>query len=323
MSSRPGSKIGTSPRRRASTFSGTTSRTYTSWPSSAKQAAVTRPTHPAPITPIGSRSATDWDGPLAGVHARSTLQGLGGAGDRHQVAPGDRLEQRVRDPVDGVVLAPRDHPQPLAVEVEVVLAAADPLRHVGRAQDRRVHPLGALEAVVLADLVAGEHDPVAPPAAPVRPADPVRARRVDAEARSLHGHARVVDAHPAHATGHVQRLLLAERRDVHQVAGGALLELRRAPALAARLVDAQELLRDLVHRELARRDVAGADLRREVDLAHGRAGGADGELEQGQHLLAALDVGARVLRDDLDELVLVAEQPSRAHLRLRLAQEVL
>ena len=33
------------------------SRAHTSWPSSAKQAAVTRPTQPTPITPIGSFSA--------------------------------------------------------------------------------------------------------------------------------------------------------------------------------------------------------------------------------------------------------------------------
>ena len=34
------------------------SRATTGWPSSAKQAAVTRPTQPTPITPIGSFSAT-------------------------------------------------------------------------------------------------------------------------------------------------------------------------------------------------------------------------------------------------------------------------
>ena len=33
------------------------SRAITGWPSSAKQAAVTSPTQPTPITPIGSRSA--------------------------------------------------------------------------------------------------------------------------------------------------------------------------------------------------------------------------------------------------------------------------
>ena len=56
-SGRPGSWIGTSPRESDSTFSGTMSRAQTSWPSSAKQAAVTRPTQPTPMTPIGSLSA--------------------------------------------------------------------------------------------------------------------------------------------------------------------------------------------------------------------------------------------------------------------------
>ena len=42
----PGSWIGTSPRESDSTFSGTMSRAHTSWPSSAKQAAVTRPDPP-------------------------------------------------------------------------------------------------------------------------------------------------------------------------------------------------------------------------------------------------------------------------------------
>src|ERR671914_2081690 len=56
-SGRPGSWIGTSPRESDSTFSGTMSRAQTSWPSSAKQAAVTRPTQPTPMTPIGSFSA--------------------------------------------------------------------------------------------------------------------------------------------------------------------------------------------------------------------------------------------------------------------------
>ena len=53
-----GSWIGTSPRRSDSTFSGTISRTTTRCPSSAKQAAVTNPTQPAPTTPIGSLSLT-------------------------------------------------------------------------------------------------------------------------------------------------------------------------------------------------------------------------------------------------------------------------
>ena len=56
-SSSPGSWIVVSPRESASTFSGRMSRATTGWPSSAKQAAVTRPTQPTPITPIGSLSA--------------------------------------------------------------------------------------------------------------------------------------------------------------------------------------------------------------------------------------------------------------------------
>ncbi len=49
---RPSSWIGTLPRRSASIFSATTSRTTTSCPRSAKQAPVTRPTYPAPKTAI-------------------------------------------------------------------------------------------------------------------------------------------------------------------------------------------------------------------------------------------------------------------------------
>jgi hypothetical protein len=50
---RPGSWIVSSPRESDSTFSGRMSRAITGWPSSAKQAAVTRPTQPTPITPTG------------------------------------------------------------------------------------------------------------------------------------------------------------------------------------------------------------------------------------------------------------------------------
>ena len=51
-SSTPGSWNGTRPDCSASIRSGTTSRITTSWPSSAKQAPVTRPTQPAPKMPI-------------------------------------------------------------------------------------------------------------------------------------------------------------------------------------------------------------------------------------------------------------------------------
>ena len=50
--------------RSASTFSATMSRAKTGWPSSAKQAAVTRPTQPTPITPIGSSSRRSPAAPL-------------------------------------------------------------------------------------------------------------------------------------------------------------------------------------------------------------------------------------------------------------------
>ena len=52
----PGSWIGTSPRLRASTFAASMSMAITRWPSSAKQAAVTRPTQPTPITPMDRSS---------------------------------------------------------------------------------------------------------------------------------------------------------------------------------------------------------------------------------------------------------------------------
>ena len=55
-SPRPGSWIVSSPRERRATFSASTSIAQTSWPWEAKQAAVTRPTHPTPTTPIGSRA---------------------------------------------------------------------------------------------------------------------------------------------------------------------------------------------------------------------------------------------------------------------------
>src|SRR3990172_6991951 len=51
-SSRPGSWMGTSPRQRVSTRSSSTSTQVTRCPSSARQAAVTRPTWPAPTTHI-------------------------------------------------------------------------------------------------------------------------------------------------------------------------------------------------------------------------------------------------------------------------------
>ena len=125
-SGRPGSWIGTSPRASDSTFSATMSRAQTSWPSSAKQAAVTRPTQPTPMTPIGSRSRS------CGAEAtREASRAPRRARDGQHLLLGQRLQQRVRDPVDGLGRAPRDQPQAVAVEVQLVLAPAD-LARLGR-----------------------------------------------------------------------------------------------------------------------------------------------------------------------------------------------
>src|SRR5918994_888682 len=72
-------------------------------------------------------------------------------GDRHHLLLAERLKQRVLQPVDAALRAPRDHAQPVAVEMQLVLAATDlaGLRRV--AQRWRVLPGSALDAVVLAD----------------------------------------------------------------------------------------------------------------------------------------------------------------------------
>src|SRR6476646_9589738 len=88
------------------------SRTCTSCPSSAKQAAVTRPTQPAPITPMGSRA----------FMRRMTLQGLGRAGDADHLPRTERLQQRVGHPVHRVLLPPGDQAKPVAVEEQLELA---------------------------------------------------------------------------------------------------------------------------------------------------------------------------------------------------------
>src|SRR5437764_9860229 len=150
-SARPGSKIGTSPRRRDSTFSRTMSRQCTSCPSSAKHAAVTSPTQPAPITPIGSRSGT------LGAYLS---QGLRRTRDPEELALRQRLRERVRDPVDRGVGLPGDEAGPGAVAVQHVLPAADLHGGRGAAEDRGVGPGEALEAEVLADPAGGYDDPV-------------------------------------------------------------------------------------------------------------------------------------------------------------------
>src|SRR5438034_10422995 len=140
-SARPGSWNGIRPARSASIFSGTTSRTTTLWPRSAKQAPVTRPTHPAPKTPRGGFSAL----------TRPTLlvEGLEALRDREHRLVRHRVEERVHDPVARAAGAQHNHVQVRPVEVEVVLPPADHLAQVLVGERGRVVPVGLLDAPVL------------------------------------------------------------------------------------------------------------------------------------------------------------------------------
>src|SRR3954454_13080055 len=141
------------------------SRTYTSWPSSAKQAPVTRPTQPAPMTPMGSRESFIRRGslrhessksPRRGFRAELTLVQRERLPERLAVSPGsehvvlrDRLQQRVRDPVARVLRLPRDEPHALAVLVDHELPPVV-VHDLRRAlEDRRVAPPRCLPGVNL------------------------------------------------------------------------------------------------------------------------------------------------------------------------------
>src|SRR4051794_26877065 len=105
----------------------------TSWPSSANPAAVTRPTYPVPITPIGSRlvpiaasqgsrvpgpARSDglWQPPAAGTGL--VLDPPDRRGDGDQPVVGDRLGERVGHPVGRPLRPPGHQPQMAAVVVE-------------------------------------------------------------------------------------------------------------------------------------------------------------------------------------------------------------
>src|SRR3954466_11182999 len=105
--------MGTSPRRRESTFSGRISRTTTRWPSSAKQVAVTRPTQPAPTTPIGSFSLTlgSLRCPVGSLPPRELPEALS---DVQHVLVRNGLDEGVRDPEGPTVGLPGNHPQAIA-----------------------------------------------------------------------------------------------------------------------------------------------------------------------------------------------------------------
>src|SRR5215216_3840332 len=99
--------MGTSPLCSDSTFSSTMSRAMTGWPSSAKQAAVTRPTQPTPITPIGSF-------PGATVHLslfrlRIRDDHVRGPCHTEHLVIGKGIEQVIGDPVAVVAAMPGDH----------------------------------------------------------------------------------------------------------------------------------------------------------------------------------------------------------------------
>ena len=85
----------------------------------------------------------------------------------------------------------------------------------------------------------------------------------------------------------------------------------------------EELARRAHHLRRVGRHVAPADARREVDLDDGAAREVDRQSQQRDHRAAAVDVRARVLRHDLDQLLLLRDQLAGADLRLRLPEEVL
>src|ERR671920_1670237 len=125
--------MGTSPRASDSTFWGTMSRAQTWWPSSAKQAAVTRPTQPTPMTPIGS---------FVSATRPSRLQSAHGAGDGKHLLLVQGEQEGVRDPVDGPRRAPRDQAQAVAVVGQLVGAPADLAGLGDPLEDRRGPPRG-------------------------------------------------------------------------------------------------------------------------------------------------------------------------------------
>src|SRR6266480_3015299 len=117
------------------------SRMMTWWPSSAKQAPVTRPTQPAPNTPIAGFS----------LLTRRSLAGHGPEAlcDRQHRLVRERVQQGVYNPVAGAARAKHHHVQVAAGVVEVVAPAADPLRETLVQERGRAEPVGLLDPPVL------------------------------------------------------------------------------------------------------------------------------------------------------------------------------
>src|SRR3954451_19587377 len=142
--------MGSSPRRSESTFSGRISRTTTRWPSSAKQVAVTRPTQPAPSTPIGSFSLTlrSLRCPVGSLRPRKLPEALS---NLQHVFVRNGFDEGVRDPEGPAVGLPGNHPQAVAVVEQFVRAPPDRLFVACTVENRRVLPERGLEDVVVTD----------------------------------------------------------------------------------------------------------------------------------------------------------------------------
>src|SRR5688500_20344298 len=116
------------------------SRATTGWPSSAKKAAVTSPTQPAPTTPSGSLS-------IAGsLIMPARLQALR---DREHRLVGEAVEKSVDDPVGAAVLFERVHVQVRPVDEKPVFASLDRLRVARPVEGRFVCPIRLLDVPIL------------------------------------------------------------------------------------------------------------------------------------------------------------------------------
>src|SRR5215211_7753733 len=114
------------------------------------------------MTPMGSRS------PLMSGDGGYRLRPLSPAerpqrvGDGQHLLVGQRAKQGVRDPVRAAARAPRDELDAASVVEQLVLAAVDGLAPGRVVEDRRRAPVGALDAVVLADAASVGDEPVGP-----------------------------------------------------------------------------------------------------------------------------------------------------------------
>src|SRR5438270_5301908 len=119
------------------TRSATTSRTMTSWPSSAKQPPVTRPTQPAPKMPMVRESA---------MTKRSlAAERMESACDCEHRLVRERVEDRVDHPVRRAAFLQDDHVQVRAGVVQVVHTAVDSVLEARRGKDRRIVPIRFLD----------------------------------------------------------------------------------------------------------------------------------------------------------------------------------